>query len=136
MILRHTERTAYRCFLPDLAGFTGFCCTGPSPFPSLVRGQELGVRRAVDGESENRFRILSYTLRLTPNPSRTYGGEGGIRTHGPIAGTHAFQACRFVHSRTSPRQFSQGGILTRGLTTSKAIAHARRRDIDVPLVPF
>ena len=30
------------------------------------------------------------------------GGEGGIRTHGPVAGTHAFQACRFVHSRTSP----------------------------------
>ena len=31
------------------------------------------------------------------------GGEGGIRTHGPVAETHAFQACRFVHSRTSPR---------------------------------
>jgi len=31
VILRHTERTAYRCFLPDLAGFTGFCCTGPGP---------------------------------------------------------------------------------------------------------
>ena len=32
VILGHTELTAYRCFLPDLAGFTGFCCTGPSPF--------------------------------------------------------------------------------------------------------
>ena len=32
VILRHTELTAYRCFLPDLAGFTGFYCTGPSPF--------------------------------------------------------------------------------------------------------
>ena len=32
VILRHTELTAYRCFLPDLAGFTGFCRTGPSPF--------------------------------------------------------------------------------------------------------
>ncbi len=31
VILRHTELTAYRCFLPDLAGFAGFCCTGPSP---------------------------------------------------------------------------------------------------------
>ena len=31
VILRHTELTAYRCFLPDLAGFTGFRCTGPSP---------------------------------------------------------------------------------------------------------
>jgi hypothetical protein len=36
VILRHTELTAYRCFLPDLAGFTGFCCTGPSPYPQLV----------------------------------------------------------------------------------------------------
>ena len=33
VILRHTELTAYRCFLPDLAGFTGFYCTGPSPLP-------------------------------------------------------------------------------------------------------
>ena len=31
VILRHTELTAYRCFLPDLAGFTGFGCTGPGP---------------------------------------------------------------------------------------------------------
>ena len=31
------------------------------------------------------------------------GGEGGIRTHGRVAPTHAFQACRFVHSRTSPQ---------------------------------
>jgi len=36
VILRHTELTAYRCFLPDLAGFTGFCCTGPSPYAQLV----------------------------------------------------------------------------------------------------
>lgn len=31
VILRHPKHSAYRCFLPDLAGFTGFCCTGPSP---------------------------------------------------------------------------------------------------------
>jgi hypothetical protein len=30
------------------------------------------------------------------------GGEGGIRTHGPIARPHAFQACSFSHSDTSP----------------------------------
>jgi hypothetical protein len=58
------------------------------------------------------------------------GGEGGIRTHGPIAGTHAFQACRFDHSRTSPRRFSQGGILTRSLMTSKMTACAHHQDID------
>jgi len=40
VILRHTELTAYRCFLPDLAGFTGFCRTGPSPF-SLTMDDEV-----------------------------------------------------------------------------------------------
>ena len=30
------------------------------------------------------------------------GGEDEIRTHGTIAGTHAFQACAFNHSATSP----------------------------------
>jgi hypothetical protein len=58
------------------------------------------------------------------------GGEGGIRTHGPIAGTHAFQACRFDHSRTSPNRFSRGGILTRGLMTGKVTASAHLRGIN------
>jgi hypothetical protein len=54
VILRHTERTAYRCFLPDLAGFTGFCCTGPGPVTlrssplakshSIARGRASSVR--------------------------------------------------------------------------------------------
>ena len=30
------------------------------------------------------------------------GGEGGIRTHVTIAREHAFQACSFSHSDTSP----------------------------------
>ena len=33
-----------------------------------------------------------------------YGGEGGIRTHGRISPTHAFQACSLNRSDTSPRQ--------------------------------
>jgi len=28
--LRHTEEFAYCCFLPDLTGFTKFCCAGPN----------------------------------------------------------------------------------------------------------
>src|SRR2546426_12628618 len=32
------------------------------------------------------------------------GGEGGIRTHGEVSPTHAFQACSFSHSDTSPRE--------------------------------
>src|SRR4051812_17225500 len=31
------------------------------------------------------------------------GGEGGIRTHGRVSPTHAFQACSLSHSDTSPR---------------------------------
>lgn len=34
------------------------------------------------------------------------GGEDGIRTHGTVAGTRAFQARRIGHSRTSPRQIN------------------------------
>ena len=33
------------------------------------------------------------------------GGEGGIRTHGSLSTTTAFEAGRFNHSRTSPRFF-------------------------------
>lgn len=31
-----------------------------------------------------------------------YGGEGGVRTHGTVAGTRDFQSRRFGRSRTSP----------------------------------
>jgi hypothetical protein len=37
------------------------------------------------------------------HPSATDGGEGGIRTRGTVTRTHAFQACSFSHSDTSPR---------------------------------
>ena len=32
------------------------------------------------------------------------GGENGIRTHERIASLHAFQACAFNHSATSPKK--------------------------------
>jgi hypothetical protein len=35
--LRHPEVTAYRCFLPDLAGFTGSCRAGPNLHHHLTR---------------------------------------------------------------------------------------------------
>ncbi|ALA56643.1 hypothetical protein NITMOv2_0203 [Nitrospira moscoviensis] len=51
---------------------------------------------------------LAFSFCLARRHERAlFGGEGGIRTHGPVAGTHAFQACRFVHSRTSPRRSSE-----------------------------
>ena len=37
--------------------------------------------------------------------SRLYGGEGGIRTLEGFNPLHAFQACSFSHSDTSPNSF-------------------------------
>ena len=37
VILRHTGIPAYRCFLPDLTGFTGSGCTGPNPSRHTTR---------------------------------------------------------------------------------------------------
>ena len=52
VILRHPKHSAYRCFLPDLAGFTGFCCTGPSPLflPSDEAESKLN-RRTLEEQS-------------------------------------------------------------------------------------
>jgi hypothetical protein len=36
-----------------------------------------------------------------------YGGESGIRTHGRVSPTHAFQACSFNHSDISPFKWNQ-----------------------------
>jgi hypothetical protein len=37
-----------------------------------------------------------------PKGAENNGGEGGIRTHGRISPTHAFQACSLNRSDTSP----------------------------------
>ena len=34
------------------------------------------------------------------------GGESGIRTHGTVSRTHAFQACALSHSAISPEALS------------------------------
>ncbi len=41
-------------------------------------------------------------LRMNSRISGMTGGEGGIRTLGRVSPTHAFQACSFSHSDTSP----------------------------------
>ena len=42
-----------------------------------------------------------------PSWRTKYGGEGGVRTHGTIAGTRDFQSRRFGRSRTSPRMVTR-----------------------------
>ena len=79
-----------------------------------------------------------------------YGGEGGIRTRGTVAGTHAFQACRLSHSRTSPQKYrtpfitvhaetlpdaktgtsgGEGGIRTRGTLPYTAFRERRLKPL-------
>ena len=65
--------TQYRCFLPDLAGFSGSNCAAP-----------LNLWK------------LAYS----------FSGESGIRTHGGVTPTHAFQACSLNHSDISPKNLS------------------------------
>ena len=47
-----------------------------------------------------RVSLASKTLAI----SYTVGGEGGIRTHGTLAGTPHFECGAFDHSATSPRR--------------------------------
>jgi len=61
VILRHTSRSAYRCFLPDLAGFTGACCTGPGPFASLLARQKRSDNKPVGSGAPGTDRSLRWT---------------------------------------------------------------------------
>ena len=47
------------------------------------------------------WRATAQTLRTDVSRAK-YGGEGGIRTHGPRKGTAVFETARFGRSRTSP----------------------------------
>ena len=46
---------------------------------------------------------LTYFL-ITTFKLEFFGGESGIRTHDRVAPIHAFQACAFSHSATSPKE--------------------------------
>ena len=50
--------------------------------------------------------ILNSVLTLILfKKNKKNGGENGIRTHERVSPLHAFQACAFNHSATSPNQF-------------------------------
>jgi hypothetical protein len=61
---------------------------------------------------------------------KRYGGESGIRTHGRVSPTHAFQACSFNHSDISP--FDRSTLLMVALASIEgrlaALAHDRPRE--------
>src|ERR1700678_3838044 len=55
---------------------------------------------------ERLFTNTSYGGSLV-STEKNHGGEGGIRTHGRVSPTHAFQACSLNRSDTSPFQSNQ-----------------------------
>ena len=46
------------------------------------------------------------TVKTRANLQICVGGESGIRTHGRVSPTHAFQACSFNHSDISPSRIN------------------------------
>ena len=73
------------------------------------------ARRAVGGIRSNVDHRCSAAGRPPSRPRRhpshassaKGGGESGIRTHGRVSPTHAFQACSFNHSDISPCKWNQ-----------------------------
>jgi hypothetical protein len=79
---RHTTGSAYRCFLPDLAGFTDGRCTGPDlqrrlAAPALKGGASGGPRPRYSGlRVQGTATSPSSTAILHVRPTRRTGGNG------------------------------------------------------------
>ena len=77
---------------------------GPTYLRNPVKGHPVFQLWCVHGEQHSSMgmRGSGYRGEGTGDKGTGCGGEGGIRTHGPVAETRAFQARLFVHSSTSP----------------------------------
>ncbi len=80
---------------------------GPGPLvPSLCSGHPMKGKHPLQNPCSNPIlyfgRPSSSLKRIFTDSYQARGGEDGIRTHGTVAGTRAFQARRIGHSRTSP----------------------------------
>ena len=64
--------------------------------------ERVGFEPTDRGLPGQRFSRPSHSTALAPLRFTAFGGEGGIRTHGRVSPTHAFQACSLSHSDTSP----------------------------------
>ena len=70
--------------------------TGSRPFSRQQRVAGLESRQ-IHSRPNGRWYLLKAEA----------GGESGIRTHGRVSPTHAFQACSFNHSDISPADWNQ-----------------------------
>jgi hypothetical protein len=71
----------------------------------------IGRRCRSEVQSSNEKSLLLLGLIAREFPQRIhslgqFGGESGIRTHGTVSRTHAFQACALSHSAISPDPLS------------------------------
>ena len=93
---RHTASPAYRCFLPDLAGFTGVRCAGPGPstpsptVPTLSTNASGGRRPRYSGlRVQGTATSPSSTVNLADEDEPHLGVRPGAvpptRRHGPSA---------------------------------------------------
>jgi hypothetical protein len=136
VILRHTEAPPYRCFLPDLAGFEGFYCTGPSPFSCVVCRHQSTVAERAGFEPAIQFPVYG-TSNAAPSAARPpllaypkchqLAERVGFEPTVPF-GTTVFETARIGRSRTSPSVFT--AILFRSL-----IGSCRRDELFLPIAP-
>ncbi len=97
---RHTAGSAYRCFLPDLAGFTDVRCAGPdlrhrTAAPALRE-------RASDGHRPRYSGLRVQGTATSPSSTANLAEGVGFEPTVPC-GTHALQACQFNRSCTLPK---------------------------------
>ena len=73
-----------------------------------------------------------HNILIINHLARINGGESGIRTHGRVSPTHAFQACSFNHSDISPDEWIQqvsatGALRYRCWSTGRPLPRLGRR---------
>ena len=106
---RHTNLPAYRCFLPDLAGFTGVRCVGPSLLHRMVAP---ALRDGASDEHRPRYSGLRVQGTAT-SPSSTAHPRGRQHPALPrsLRPTHSNRDAYGPHTQGSG---GRGGIRTLG----------------------
>ena len=92
--------TALSCKLPSV--IVGATIEEISGFDVSERVGFVRLRQGYGGISSCQRRHPAEARAEIQTRAKEDGGESGIRTHGRVSPTHAFQACSFNHSDISP----------------------------------